>query len=82
VFDRFGHPGDIERFERLVSHAASAAYHLTNSGLEVKFVTNDWEAEDLESILEYLALVEMSSSVPAPRTTESGVLLTLRTPLN
>src|SRR5947199_1308758 len=35
AFDRFGHPSDVEKFERLVSYAASLAYHLINNGVEV-----------------------------------------------
>jgi uncharacterized protein (DUF58 family) len=82
LFDRFGHPGDIERFEHLVSYAASVAYHLIHGGLELKFISDDWEGYSLESILEYLALVEMSRSAPIPQTSENGVTLTLRTSLN
>jgi len=78
VLDRFGHPGDIERFERLVSHAASLAYHLIHAGIEVNFVTDEWQSGALESILEYLALVQMSASAESPMADTSTVRLSLR----
>src|SRR5881392_1988646 len=42
-FDRFSHPGDTERFERLVSHAASLAYYLVLEGIEVSFMSDEWQ---------------------------------------
>jgi uncharacterized protein (DUF58 family) len=78
VLDRFGHPGDIERFERLVSNAASLAYHLIHAGIEVNFVTDEWQSGALESILEYLALVQMSASAESPMADTSTVRLSLR----
>jgi uncharacterized protein (DUF58 family) len=78
VFDRFCHPGDIEQFERLVSYAASLAFYLIQDGIEVKFVTDDWDGNTIEPILEYLALVQPSSSpvqLPQP---EDAVLVSLR----
>jgi uncharacterized protein (DUF58 family) len=78
AFDRFAHPGDIERFERLVSHAASLAYHLIHAGIEVNFVTDDWQSSTLEPILEYLALVEMSASAERPMVDDSAMTLSLR----
>src|SRR5262245_42444890 len=66
AFDRFGRPEDVERFEQLVSYSASLAYHLIHDGLEVNFVTDEWQSSALEPILEYLALVQMSSSAELP----------------
>ena len=68
AFDRFGHPGDYAKFEELVSYAASLAYHFINDGIEVSFISDDWKSGQgggplvLESILQYLAVVKMSSS--------------------
>jgi uncharacterized protein (DUF58 family) len=78
AFDRFGHPSDIEKFERLVSYAASVAYHLIQDGIEVNFVSDEWHSESLESILEYLALVQMSGAVDKPPATDAVVRLSLR----
>jgi uncharacterized protein (DUF58 family) len=78
VFDRFGRAEDSERFEYLVSHAASLAHHLINNGEEVNFVTDEWESRKLESILEYLALVEMSDSAAFPPIDDGTVRLSLR----
>lgn len=72
VFDRFGNPRDAERFEDLVSQAASLAFHLVKTGAEVLFVMDEWEStpgatdSNLDEILLHLALVEMSSSARAP----------------
>jgi uncharacterized protein (DUF58 family) len=77
AFDRFGHPGDVERFERLVSYAASLAYHLIHDGLEVNFVSDEWQGSALEPILEYLALVQMSSSSELP-SNDAALKLSLR----
>jgi uncharacterized protein (DUF58 family) len=79
AFDRFGNTRDVDRFERLVSTAASLAYHLANDGIEVNFTTDDWHGNKLESILEYLALVEMSGSAEPPMTNDDAVKLSLRT---
>jgi len=85
AFDRFGHPGDVEKFEQLVSYAASLAYHLIDEGIEVELVSDDWKSTQgigqaaLESILEYLALVKMSGSAEPPDGRDSGALrLSLR----
>jgi len=78
AFDRFGHPGDIEHFERLVSEAASVAYYLIRDGVEVRFVTDEWEGGDIESILEYLALTQVSSSAQPPQTENAALSLSLR----
>ena len=86
AFDRFGHPGDVERFEQLVSYTASLAYHLINDGIEVALVSDDWRtgygASDtlLESILQYLALVQMSATAESPSMSASdgAVVLSLR----
>lgn len=78
VFDRFGHPDDSESFEHLVSYAASLAYHLINDGIDVNFVTDEWEGGAIESILEYLALVEMSDSAGLPADDDAAFRLSLR----
>ena len=70
ALDRFGRQDDSERFENLVSYAASLAYHLINDGVEVAFVSDDWKTgygssqTVLEAILQYLALVEMTTKAP------------------
>ena len=86
AFDRFGHPGDIEKFEQLVSYAASIAYHFIQNGVEVALVSDDWQSAQgshqvvLESILEYLALVQMSAAAESPglRTATGAITLSLR----
>ena len=82
TFDRYGHPGDAERFEKLVSFSASLAYHLINSGVEVSLSSDEWHSSQgdatavRDSILEYLALVQMSGRAAAPH--EEGVRLSIR----
>ena len=72
AFDRFGHPSDVEKFEFLVSYTASLAFHLTQAGIELSLVSDDWQSANgnsqtiLDSILQYLALVRISPSVAAP----------------
>src|SRR5262249_12128109 len=78
VFDRFGNADDAERFEQMVSRAASLVQHLINSGADVKFVTEDWDSSTLEDILEYLALVEMSTSAALPWSEEAAMTFSLR----
>ena len=86
AFDRFGHPGDIEKFEQLVSYAASLAYHLINDGIEVSLVSDDWNTGFgssqmlLESILRYLAVVNMQATAERPPMTaaDGAVVLSLR----
>lgn len=84
AFDRFGHPGDAEKFEQLVSYTASLAYHLINDGIEVAFVSDDWRSMQghpqalLESILQYLALVQMSGSSELPPASAGALNLSLR----
>jgi len=79
AFDRFGHAAHADRFEQQVSMAASLAYHLANDGIELNFITDDWQGNKLESILDYLALVEMSSSAERPTADDDAVKLSLRT---
>jgi uncharacterized protein (DUF58 family) len=73
AFDRYGQPGDAEKFEQLVSYTASLACHLINDGIEVSMISDDWRtaqgntATTLDSILEYLALVQMSPAADPPR---------------
>src|SRR5207249_3813055 len=70
ALDRFGWEDDVERFEQLVSYAASLAYHLINDGVQVAFVSDDWQSgygssqSVLEGILQYLALVNMTATAP------------------
>jgi uncharacterized protein (DUF58 family) len=72
MFDRFGHPNEADKFEQLVSDAASLAFHFIKDGVDVAFVSDDWQSVNgssdsvLESILQYLALVKMSRSAEAP----------------
>ncbi len=78
VFDRFGHPGDFEKFERLVSYAASLAFHLTDDGIEVNFIADDWKNSSLEAILQYLAVVEISGIAAPPAPIDGALKLSLR----
>jgi len=78
AFDRYGDVEDIDAFEQLVSIAASLAFHLTNNGLDVTFITDEWHSSTLESILEYLALVEMSIAAEMPLVDGEAVTLSLR----
>ena len=72
AFDRFGESGDADKFEQLVSKTASVAYHLIQDETEVALVADDWKTGYgnsemlLVSILEYLALVDMSASARPP----------------
>lgn len=72
AFDRFGKPGDSERFEEMVSYAASMVFHLTKEDMDITFVSDEWQSREggpevlLESILTYLAVVEMSPDAGAP----------------
>ena len=87
AFDRFGHPDEAEKFEQLVSYTASLAYHFVENGVEVALVADDWQSSQgntpavLDSILEYLALVQLSPSAepPAPLAAGGAMILTLRT---
>jgi uncharacterized protein (DUF58 family) len=82
-FDRFGCPSDAEQFEQLVSCAASLAYHLIRSGVEVALVSDDWQSAygaseaSLDSILRYLAMVTMSSTAASPRKPTASEVITL-----
>jgi uncharacterized protein (DUF58 family) len=82
-FDRYGHPWDAEKFEQLVSYSASLAYHLVNAGIEVSFCSDEWRSPEgdaqtiLDSILEYLALVEMSAR-PGTTHLREGLTLSMR----
>ena len=66
AFDRYGVAGDRSRFESLVSYAASLAVHMTRDGIELSLVSDEWSSSSghsetlLQSILGYLALVEMN----------------------
>jgi uncharacterized protein (DUF58 family) len=86
VFDRFGMVDDAEKFERQVSYAASLAVHLIADGIEIAFASDNWQVgygnTDIQqnSILEYLAFVEMSEMAAQPwrSSADGGVLLSLR----
>jgi uncharacterized protein (DUF58 family) len=82
AFDRYGKPDDAERFEHLVSQAASLAFHLMRNGMAVTLVSDDWRSLDetsqsaLHSILNYLALVKMSFTASPPEfDRQAGALL-------
>jgi uncharacterized protein (DUF58 family) len=72
AFDRYGLPSDGERFEQLVSYTASLAYHLINDGIDVSLISDEWRTAPgnakavLDSVLEYLALVQMSAAAGTP----------------
>ena len=86
AFDRFGHPDEAEKFEQLVSYTASLAYHFVENGVEVALVADDWQSSQgntpavLDSILEYLALVQLSPSAERPALLAAGgaMILSLR----
>ena len=86
AFDRFGRPDDVEKFEQLVSYTASLAYHFVQDGIEVSLVSDDWESAEgdsqavLESILQYLALVQISAVAepPDPGAAAGAIRLSLR----
>jgi len=86
ALDRFGTPEDAERFEELVTRAASLAFHCTKDGSEVSLISDDWRSGTgsvevvLDSILEYLATVEMSAAASFPDADPNGgsLLLSLR----
>ena len=86
AFDRFGHPHEFEKFEQLVSYTASLAYHFTHVGIELSLVSDDWSSAKgnsqaiLDSILQYLALVKISSSAASPDcdTANGAIRLSLR----
>jgi uncharacterized protein (DUF58 family) len=86
AFDRFGDPGNTEKFEQLVSYAASLAHHFVQNGVEVALVSDDWQSAQgnhqavLDSILEYLALVQMSPEAESPglRAATGAIALSLR----
>lgn len=98
TFDRYGQKGetrgegrgDEERFERMVSHAASLTLYLIRDGVELCLISDDWSSASgrsehlLQSILRYLALVEMTPAPGQPVTTspDDTVLFSLRGPSN
>jgi uncharacterized protein (DUF58 family) len=82
VFDRYGNPHNAQQFEEHVSKAASIAFHLTHSGAEIALRSDEWESPKgspetvLDSILRYLALVDMAPGAPLPQVDpQSGALL-------
>jgi uncharacterized protein (DUF58 family) len=86
AFDRFGHPDEIAKFEQLVSYTASLAYHFMHAGIELSLVSDDWQSAKgnsqaiLDSILQYLALVEISGSAAPPdlKAANGAIRLSLR----
>jgi len=84
--DRFGHPGDEERFEQLVSQAATLAFYCIQEGSEVSFISDEWATTHgksgvlLDSILNYLSAVQMSAEARTPDidTSTGAMLLSLR----
>jgi uncharacterized protein (DUF58 family) len=88
VFDRYGEDSDADPFERLVSEAASMAVCLVRNGAEVSLRSDDWSAPsgisdaEIEPILRYLALVEMSASADPlfAGGPEESIQFSLRTP--
>jgi len=90
AFDRYGQPEDAERFEALVSEAASLAFHLIRNGAGVALISDNWKSGgessevSLEAILNYLALVQMSAYAPAPsfESQTGALMLSLRSPGN
>ena len=86
ALDRYGNPEDSESFEVLVSHAASSAVHLIHEGAEIVLVSDEWRSAEgssrmvLDSILEYLATVELSARAPMPDVdpSQGSYLLSLR----
>ena len=83
--DRYATEDDNERFEILVSHAASLAFYLIRDGAEVTLITDEWHSSGsshglLDNIMEYLATVEPSSyaSVPELEPGKGALLLSLR----
>jgi uncharacterized protein (DUF58 family) len=88
ALDRYGDAGDEDRFETLISYAASLAVHLIAEGVEVAVVTDEWhsgycsEESQMEGILNYLALVSMSNALPEPSVAMSDDMLVLSLRLN
>jgi uncharacterized protein (DUF58 family) len=86
AFDRFGHPDEIAKFEQLVSYTASLAYHFMHAGIELSLVSDEWQSAKgnsqaiLDSILQYLALVEISGSAAPPdlKAANGAIRLSLR----
>jgi uncharacterized protein (DUF58 family) len=88
VLDRFGdptNPADVKAFERMVSRAASLAFYLMRDGVELSLQSDEWQSASgvseasMESILTYLALVQMSFDAPRPEALDTGVVhLSLR----
>jgi len=86
VLDRFGTSQDSERFEELVTHAASLAFHCMHDGADVELVSDEWRSPTgsmvivLAEMMEYLATVEMSGNAALPDVDSSrgAMLLSLR----
>jgi uncharacterized protein (DUF58 family) len=86
AFDRFGSHADSERFEQLVTQAASLAFHGIQDGTDIALASDDYRSPSgtseavLDSILTYLAGVEMSPDAPPPYvdSDRGSLLLSLR----
>jgi len=84
--DRFCHILAPDQFEKLVSYAASLFLDLIRDGIEVELVTDEWKSgygtseTHIESVLEYLALVQPSSdaAMPDADSSQESVMLSLR----
>jgi uncharacterized protein (DUF58 family) len=80
--DRFAGLDDKQRFEKLVSYAASLTVHLVGEGMEVALATDEWQSgfggseSHVEDVLRYLALVQSSTTLGSmPANTSDGVLM-------
>jgi uncharacterized protein (DUF58 family) len=86
ALDRYGTANDIERFEELVTHAASLAFHCMHDGSEVELISDEWRSPTgsmtivLAEMMEYLAIVEMTvdAAVPDVDTSRGAMLLSIR----
>jgi uncharacterized protein (DUF58 family) len=86
ALDRFGTAGDEARFEELVTHAASLAFHSLHDGADVELVSDEWRSPTgsmtivLTEMMEYLATVEMSDKADIPDIDDGrgAMLLSLR----
>jgi uncharacterized protein (DUF58 family) len=85
-FDRSGQIGEAQRFEHLVSYAASLVVYLVRQGIEIALVSDEWTSaygssqSHIETILGYLALVQLSTSLHSPviDNGNGAILLSLR----
>ena len=84
--DRSAGPGETQRFERLVSSAASIVVYLIRDGIEISLVTDEFSSgygkaeSHQEDILSYLAVVQPSAplDVPVIDNSDGTLVLSLR----